>query len=351
MMLTPGIFCATMSVITSVFPPSPSRVRFMRTKLFVIALFALSCQQPVYALVKKTGEFVARDNCPAVVSIRKGTNPGQIKVRPGQRYTLRGYNAPKGGYVQLEIPGAVPALRWVAKRCGAIGDQPDRPGSPGVTRRYVLAISWQPAFCEIKPGKPECRSQQPDRFDGSHFSLHGLWPQPRSAQYCGVSAQDRGNDTRKRWDRLPKPAIGAETARQLQDVMPGVASKLDRHEYIKHGTCFPDNADAYFRTALSLIRQINDSPLRSLVAGRIGQTVTVEELQAAFEQRFGAGTRRALAVHCIGDVDSRRTLVNELQINLRGALAESSKLEDVLDTAAGGNSNCDSGIIDPVGLN
>jgi ribonuclease T2 len=39
---------------------------------------------------------------------------------------------------------------------------------------YALAISWQPAFCETLPRRRECREQTHDRFDASHFFLHGL---------------------------------------------------------------------------------------------------------------------------------------------------------------------------------
>ena len=41
---------------------------------------------------------------------------------------------------------------------------------------YVLAASWQPSFCETKPDKDECESQTGDRFDATHFAIHGLWP-------------------------------------------------------------------------------------------------------------------------------------------------------------------------------
>src|SRR3546814_5265076 len=51
---------------------------------------------------------------------------------------------------------------------------------------FVLAVSWQPAFCETRPAKPECVTQDEDRFDASHFALHGLWPQPRGNVSCGV---------------------------------------------------------------------------------------------------------------------------------------------------------------------
>ena len=44
---------------------------------------------------------------------------------------------------------------------------------------YVLALSWQPAFCEGRPDKSECRTQTQNRFDANNFVLHGLWPNQR----------------------------------------------------------------------------------------------------------------------------------------------------------------------------
>ncbi len=93
------------------------------------------------------------------------------------------------------MPGAQPDRRWVAVDCGTIdGAQaappapPSRPQASGPKPRYTLAVSWQPAFCEARTRTPECRSQTPGRFDASHFSLHGLWPEPYENVFCGVSA-------------------------------------------------------------------------------------------------------------------------------------------------------------------
>ena len=55
-----------------------------------------------------------------------------------------------------------------------------------------LAIGWQAAFCETRPSKRECANARPnDRFDATHFTLHGLWPQPRRRAYCGVDEAHR----------------------------------------------------------------------------------------------------------------------------------------------------------------
>ena len=51
----------------------------------------------------------------------------------------------------------------------------------------ILSLSWEPAFCEGHANKRECASATPSGFDATHFTLHGLWPQPRRKQYCNVS--------------------------------------------------------------------------------------------------------------------------------------------------------------------
>ncbi|HQZ13775.1 MAG TPA: hypothetical protein PK286_12910 [Devosia sp.] len=69
--------------------------------------------------------------------------------------------------------------------------------------QYVFAISWEPAFCEGQSRKPECRSQTADRFDASHFSLHGLWPQ--RMDFCDVSRDLQARDRDGDWAASPTP--------------------------------------------------------------------------------------------------------------------------------------------------
>ena len=320
----------------------------MRARMMTIyVVIALTCGPAAQAFESGAGEFLAKEACPAVQSIKKGSNPGRIKLRVNNTYAVTGRNAPHGSYVQVKVPDARPELRWVKVSCGVLNSGDGH----SAARKYVLAISWQPAFCETRPEKTECRTQAPGRFDADHFALHGLWPQPENNVYCGVSAEDRSNDKRKRWERLPEPDIKSETRRRLQEAMPGTASLLQRHEFTKHGTCFPDDADTYFRISLALLEQINASKLQALMANHIGETVTSEAMKRGFDQTFGTGVSTALGIRCIGDVDSRRTLINEIQINLKGPLTEATKLQDVLDASAPSHGDCSEGTVDPVGLN
>ena len=312
-----------------------------------------------HAFEPLTGDFVAHTPCAAVQSIKKGTNPGRVKLKVNRIYSVSGLNAPNGTHAQIKVIGARPELRWVKLSCGSLGNVPvpspmptPTPNNGNVqTDKYLLAISWQPAFCETKPDKTECRSQVPTRFDADHFTLHGLWPQPPSNIFCGVSARDKSNDKSSRWDVLPEPAITAETRTGLESAMPGVASNLHRHEYTKHGTCYRGSAESYFRASLSLLEQINGSKLRDWMAEHVDGTVSSADLKREFEKTFGVGTGAALAIRCVGDVDSRRLLISEIQINLKDPLTETARLSDVLDTSVVSHGDCNQGIVDPVGLN
>ncbi|MDP3315894.1 MAG: ribonuclease T2 [Devosia sp.] len=210
---------------------------------------------------------------------------------------------------------------------------------------FILAVSWQPAFCESAPGKPECRSQSRDRFDASHFTLHGLWPED---QYCDVSARDEATDRDGRWSALPAPDLSAALRRDLETAMPGTLSQLDRHEWIKHGTCFPGDAEAYFAASLALLDQLNASPVRELFAANIGKRLTQRQIRAAFDTGFGAGTGDSVRIAC--DDDGDRTLVTELTLGLWGIIDTAPDLATLLEAANPTRGGCEAGIIDPVGL-
>ena len=71
--------------------------------------------------------------------------------------------------------------------------------------QYVLAVNWQLAFCETRSRLPECRSQTEDRFDASHFTLHGLWPQ--TAQQ-GLLRCCQNRYCQRQEAALARPAVG-----------------------------------------------------------------------------------------------------------------------------------------------
>ena len=322
------------------------------------------------------GNFTPSKNCPATKSLNKNDNPGDVTVKPGQSYKAINLNKPGGPYVLLQVQGAQPEQRWVEMACGTLGDgaagqapggnpppganPPPATGEAGASSKpgkFLLAASWQPAFCESSAGqgKHECATETPDRYDASHFTLHGLWPQPNGNFYCNVSPADRSNDENHNWDALPEPPLSPETRAELDKIMPGTQSNLHRHEWIKHGTCFGTGPEAYFRTAEALLRQLNgendekSSELRKLMAGNIGKSVAAADLIAAFEKTFGKGAAGALAVEC--SKDGNRTLISGFSVNLQGVLSQATKLQSILDTSLHPKPKCAQGIVDPVGAN
>lgn len=314
-------------------------------------LFALVIG-PVHA-APANGVFVTADACPALQSIRNGTNPGEVMTAPGEAYRITEVNnlgAPT--HYRVVVPGASPPDRWVAIDCGSEGGE-DVPLEAGPDR-YMLAASWQPGFCETQPDKVECLDQDESRFDASHFALHGLWPQPQGRQYCeGASRRDIQNDRPATWRLLPEVALTAATRRELDKVMPGTASFLERHEWLVHGTCYGEAMQSYFSESLALMAQLNASPLREFMARNIGRSVTPEQIRAAVDEAFGRGAGNRVSIECKTEQDGNRRVLTELQIALYGAVDETSDLGELIRNARPQGSNsgqCPSVIVDRAGL-
>jgi ribonuclease T2 len=180
------------------------------------------------------------------------------------------------------------------------------------TENYLLAISWQPEFCESKPTKLECQTATPTRFDASHFTLHGLWPQ--SGSYCGVSKTNKSYDTSNRWNKLPAVSLNSSTRAELQQKMPGAQSYLERHEWIKHGTCSGLSQQTYFSDALSLLAGVNAGSLQSLVAANVGGSTTLDALYDAVTGDLGPDAETAVEFIC--DAGASGQMLAEIRFHL-----------------------------------
>jgi ribonuclease T2 len=112
---------------------------------------------------------------------------------------------------------------------------------------YVLALSWNAAWCEAEGAGRGAAQCDPARDIG--FVLHGLWPQHESGwpEFCRTSARDPSR---------------AETA-SMADIMgsPGLAW----YEWKKHGRCSGLDPADYF----ALAREAWDSVNRPEVLTRI----------------------------------------------------------------------------------
>lgn len=210
--------------------------------------------------------------------------------------------------------------------------------------QYVLAISWEPAFCEGAGGKPECRSQSTSRADATRFSLHGLWPDD---EYCGVSGRDESADKNGDWDSVPRVDLSSTTQADLDRLMPGTQSHLERHEWLKHGTCSGASADTYFGRAVLFLDTINNSAVGSLFGSRLGKRIDGDEIRAAFDTAFGQGAGDRIRVACSQDGDRR--LISEITIGLRGDVLGTGGIGELIAASRPTDPGCNGGIVDRVG--
>jgi ribonuclease T2 len=166
---------------------------------------------------------------------------------------------------------------------------------------YVLALSWEPAFCQFHNDKPECGALGANDFAAGHLSVHGLWPNSGPSEgptYCAVDAATQKLDQPQSWCEMPEPQLSDKTRAALEPAMPGVSSCLDRHEWIKHGTCTGVSADSYFATSVRLANAVQATKLGEVLEANVGRYVTPQQLINAFEASFGAGSSQALTLVC-----------------------------------------------------
>lgn len=336
----------------------------MRTGLaFGLALLPMLLTGAARAEVKISGAFVADAACPATQAIKSGKNPGDISTSAGQSYDLLAGNKDAPTHYLIRVPGADPERRWVKVSCGHVSGgsastgpatpAPADQGKPAASGKpeYVFALSWQPAFCETKPGKTECKTQTTRGFDATHFTLHGLWPQPNGNFYCQVAAAAKANDNPAHWQDLPPVELDANTRSELDQVMPGTASDLERHEWIKHGTCYGKNQQDYFSDALRLMRAVNASPVRDLFAKNVGKQLTSNQIRSAFDSAFGTGAGERVRLSCLVDPSNGRRLIGELTLGLTGPIGPNSTVGELMQAAAPtNNAGCPKGVIDSIGF-
>jgi ribonuclease T2 len=338
-------------------------------RLSIACCFAASFVSPAAAQVKMDGTFKANQACPAVVSIKKGTNPDNASVAAGQTYNLLGKNKDDATHYWIDVPNADPHQRWVEISCGSLSStqattskpqdsnvavntaqgtvkpKPQSRGFGGRAPYYAFALSWEPTFCEAMRDKAECKNETSSSWEASHFTLHGLWPQPFRNQFCNVDPKLSALDDQHQWDALPEPQLSPETKQKLDRDMPGTQSNLQRHEWIKHGTCYPgtQGADGYFSDEMELADEVNASAVQKLFVANIGKQVSADQIRAAFDQSFGKGAGDHVQVEC-----DKQGRLEGFTMNLRGDIPSGVTLQTLLLAGDSARNKCDGGLVDAV---
>ncbi|MGW8169452.1 MAG: ribonuclease T2 family protein [Sulfurovaceae bacterium] len=284
----------------------------------------------------------ANKSCKATNNLKATKNSGNISVVPAQRYKILD-EKPHSVYIQ--IPYASPSGRWVDKSCFDTDRIPVEIKEHIATKnkvatQFILSLSWHDAFCETHRGKKECkRNMFGNKKHG--FVLHGLWPQPKSRAYCGVDKKTVGMDRNKQWSRLPELGLPQKTKQELYDVMPAVASGLEKHEWIKHGTCSGMSKDKYFTKSVNYTKQFNSSALAAFINANRGKRVILKDIRKMADRSFGMQSGERVEMVCSGVLmtEIRLSLGNDGGISLANALKSGTKIK----------SSCHSGIIDKAG--
>ena len=325
---------------------------------------ALLLTLPLTLVAKKPKVYKkATLECPAYNNMKHTSNTNRVQLKVGKEYRVLQENK---GQVLTLIEGERIAQRWVDEACFStsskkvekkevvaevkesssfserIAKNSKAPVKAHATsKQNLLALSWQNAFCQSHQYKRECKTMNAKSFGAFEFVLHGLWPQPRNNQYCKVDKRQVGRDKNRQWSRLDKLDLDASTRSELSKLMPGYGSNLHRHEWIKHGTCYGTSANDYYRSAMEMLKQVNESKVQHYFKEHIGKIVTVKEVRSVFDKEFGIGSGKHVTMRC------KSGLVTEIWLHLGNG---SNKLEELFVKGETPRSSCQKGRVDAVGF-
>lgn len=153
-----------------------------------------------------------------------------------------------------------------------------------------LVLTWAPSFCIVEPENTACESGEVTKI-GQTFVLHGLWPQPRDRQYCGLPAEARNHES-----ALPPVQLADGVRDRLRSATVDTVSLL-HHEWYTHGTCAAVSPDTYFGDAATLTdeaRKVLDPVLRDAAGGRL----SLAAIRARIDETFGAGAGERVGLGC-----------------------------------------------------
>ncbi|WP_330114747.1 ribonuclease T(2) [Pseudomonas sp. JS3066] len=279
------------------------------------------------------GSFIASQRCEAFQSIRKQSNPDDLKLEPGRRYEVVEVNKRDYDWLRIRIPGSATPLRWVSADCGSAEGIAFNTGKPAASGEsagacnvpdqhdgYVLAATWQPGFCEharYNGKKPECEGLDSGELQISHLTLHGLWPNRRS---CG---KDYGHCVG------PGMKLSGDTLAYVRPWMPNFryGTSFGRYQWDKHGVCQTQmDDDTYFRRAADLVRQLDQSAAGQYIVANIGGAISKRAFYERVEQDFGSrDAQNNFLLICSGKY------LQEVRVSLPRALKQADNLVGVVD--------------------
>ncbi len=332
--------------------------------LLMFALSALAACEPGSSGKSKdrgkdtrSGEeqvFESRKSCPAYQSKNNKTNPGDAKTEAGKQYAFVRFNREEGpDWVQVRVPDASPAERWVQLSCGKMAggstggkneevadeddggeedeaedNSKDQCRTAGRADDHTFALSWQPAFCELKSGKKECKVRDTGVYQAKNFTLHGLWPNKDACHtnYGFCKGEKKFKDFCQ-YDPIP---LSPQMKKELSRVMPSVSAGtcLERYEWFKHGLCQTNwDAEEYYAIAVKLTNEFNRAA-GPIMARNIGGSVKEKDFYREIDAVFGADAHKRLQMKCQKSGD-----LVDVYIKLPRQINKDASLRDLMQQA------------------
>jgi len=190
---------------------------------------------------------------------------------------------------------------------------PARPtNEPEASVSSLLVLTWGPSLCVVDPSNPGCKNGHVGRL-GPTLILHGLWPQPKSQQLCGVpkSVADRVENTRGK--NMPSVELPSDVQARLQTMMSD-ATIMAPHEWYTHGTCSGLGPTDYFNIAAAFAVQVSNV-LDPVFAKAKGKRLSPGKVRGSIDAAFGQGAGDRVGLTC-RDAGDQGSVTYEVQLSL-----------------------------------
>ncbi len=184
----------------------------------------------------------------------------------------------------------------------------------------TLAVMWYPSVCKTSH-YPAC--ERPLPFWMQNFTLHGLWPK---RQYCHVPARLKILDKKGAWQKIPLK-LPPSLEELLLRYMPGAISGLHKHEWVKHGSCYSPSPEVYFLDAISLVDQLNQTPIKAFFLSHRGKRVQTYKIRQLFDKVYFKGAGRRVKFIC------KNGYLTQMYLRLKGYLSPQTPLAQLLKYA------------------
>ena len=298
-----------------------------------------------HASIQSSGRFTSNGQCEAYQSFRKQTNPDNTHLIANKQYSIKAINKKEFDWVQILIPNASPAMRWVNKSCGSAqftsntsttysssipSNTSSNTSSKSCDTRnefdsYVLALTWQPGFCEhfnYKGNKPECTAINDGKLKITNLTLHGLWPNKAS---CGTKYGY--------CDRYARLNLSAETIKEIAPWMPNFyyQTKFGDYQWKKHGACQNLDANDYFLTATKLVEKVDASAIGQFIKANIGNNVSTASFKKNLVSHFGVDAVDRISLAC-----SQGKYLNEVRLNIGKSFNVNNTVQELLESGPKG---------------